>query len=576
MESGTSPADGRRHKAHSEAMPALVTVITQICRICVVIFAMCVVFIATVYTVTYDYSRSEWFWRTSEIPFVVIGCLIVLAVLVCPNYDWLSKHVPVRLLPKVTFGVSMVLGLLWVMVSDPLQEWDQGDVLNAARVKTQFADIDLTQYGEGGYMERYPYQAPLVVLMRALILLSGSRADYVFCIMNAVAVAITMAAIVKLAMMIRHDEDSATPYIASLLSITFLPAYFYAVMVYGNTLSIMFIAMGFYAQAWYMNNPRGRRSYGMGVGSAVCIALAIVIKSSSVVALIAYVLIWLIWALWNRSIVPIAFIVAAYVLKVILVAAPTAYLERLADVDLSRGEPSITWIAMGIGASQPEDEPIVQPWPGGIHDGYPWRIPDAQYSPDAYASLSRDLIANRIDRFRDQPDQAIRFFVGKFAYEWADPLYESLVSSNWTVGDAVTVQDGPVAGSQADRPLTPFAYSAYYGKANFVIRWLCDVMQTMLYAGFLIGSIMMCRRRHAERWMLAGASALYAAGGAALYLIWEARSQYTLGFAMLMIPIASFGLAALAHRCRRAASSIRSLMMRKDSEHPPRHRGHQE
>lgn len=553
-------------------------VLTQCCRACVVVFAMCTVFIATIYTVTYDYSRREWFWRTSELPYVIVGGLIVLAIIACPPYQWLSRHVPVRLLPSITLLLSASLSILWVFAADVFQEWDQGDVLNAARVKTQFADTDLTQYSPGGYMERFPYQAPLVVLVRALILVSGSRADFVFCLLNAIAVAITMMVIVKLSIVVGSDNAGSVPYIAMMLSLTFLPAYFYAVTVYGNTLSVMFIAVGFYAQVRCMQSSQGRKSIFVGMASAVCIAVAIVIKSSSIVALIASVLVWLIWALWKRSWIPVVFVLSTVILKTVLAAAPTVYLERLADVDLSRGEPNITWIAMGIGASQPEDQPIVQSWPGGLYDSYPWRIHDAQYSPETYASLSRDLIAKRLERFRAQPGEAARFFVGKIAYEWGDPLYESLVSSNWTVGNVVTVEDGPIDGvSQAQRPLTPIARSMYYGKANFVVRWLCDVMQTVLFFGFLIGSAIFCRRRHTERWLLLGVTALYAAGGGALYVIWEARSQYTLGFAMMMIPIGAIGLSAVGGWIRNGARSLTAYLRNELSDRcmsaqMPRHR----
>ena len=538
---------------------------------------MCTVFIATIYTITYDYSRSEWFWRTSELPYVLIGGLIVLVIIACP-YEWLSQLIPVRLLPRITFLLSSAFSILWVFAADALQEWDQGDVLNAARVKTQFADTDLTQYSPGGYMERFPYQAPLVVLVRALIVLSGSRADYVFCLLNAIAVAITMMVIVKLSIVVDSDNAGSVPYIAMILSLTFLPAYFYAVTVYGNTLSVMFIAMGFYAQVRCMQSSQGRKSIIVGMTSAVCIAMAIVIKSSSIVALIASVLVWLVWALWKRSWVPVVFVLSTVILKTVLAAAPAAYLERLADVDLSRGAPHITWIAMGIGASQPEDQPIVQPWPGGLYDAYPWRIPDAQYSPEVYDSLSHELIAKRLERFRSHPGESVRFFVGKIAYEWGDPLYESLVSSNWTVGNVVTVEDGPIDGvSQAQRPLTPIARSMYYGKANFVVRWLCDVMQTVLFFGFFIGSTILCRRRHTERWLLLGVTALYAAGGGVLYLIWEARSQYTLGFAMMMIPIGAIGLSVVGSWIRCGARSLTTYLRNELSDRHmsaqlPRHR----
>ncbi|OBW93446.1 hypothetical protein QV01_02240 [Gallibacterium genomosp. 3] len=507
------------------------------------IFAILIAMNSLIITIDYDYNEFNWKWSTSKSIQVILSIFLFL-VLILFFRKWLdisSKKISNKILLRYTFFLSLALGIGWVISADALQQWDQGDILNLSRIKTQLDIGNVGGYDHAGYIERYPYQAPFIYLFRLLILISGTRADYIYSLLNALFVAITMRSLVALT--IEYDKNNhKTPIIAFILSISLLPSYFFTTFIYPNTLSIMLISIAFlYFMKWYKTG-NNTQIIKYGIYSSIAIGAAVAFKSSSIVGLISFIVVNILIIIKEKKIIPIAFILISIATNWIILNGSMYHLSKISNANLNNGVPKIIWIAMGIGANQPSDKPIVLDFPGGMYDGLPWTLSPEEYSPDNLKKLAYKLIEKRVMRFKDQPKETLYFFVKKCSYEWGDPLYGAILSSNWQRGNVFTLSEQKVIDlSQGDRPITPVAHSIYYGQLNSFIKWLSDINQSLIFIGFLLGVILISHKNYSDRWLEFMPPILYSLVGSLVYIFWESKSQYIFGFVTLLIPIASYG-----------------------------------
>lgn len=111
----------------------------------------------------------------------------------------------------------------------------------------------------------------------------------------------------------------------------------------------------------------------------------------------------------------------------------------------------------------------------GWYNGYPWSWNSDQYDVDTINAEASGKIKKSISEFVTDPKYAAEFFSKKFASEWAEPTFESLLASNWSHG-----RDIPGNPVMSQREITHVLHSVYYGKINKFVMHTMDVWQTMI------------------------------------------------------------------------------------------------
>lgn len=241
--------------------------------------------------------------------------------------------------------------------------------------------------------------------------------------------------------------------------------------------------------------------------------------------LVAMIMVWLIEALKERnlkSVVSIVISIALYPSVGFVTSATANYF----DLNPNIGEPKTVWFAMGM--QKPSKQ---SPNNYGWYNGFPLTWKPERYDVSQVERDSMESIKRSMRDFAADPAYAFNFFSKKYISEWTDPLYESLLASNWSI-------HGATRPTMSKRPMTKVQRSVYYGKGNRIILYVTDVLQFLLLLGATVS--LFYNRKTMQIGSLS--LAIIPVGMALLYLFWEAQSQYIMPAYIMMIPYAGSGL----------------------------------
>ena len=489
-----------------------------------------------------DYTL-EFLWF--QAPFVIVISAAVFFIIALLRKRELINKLRVRYVAAAVFAYVFVAGLIWVHVTHAWPEWDPVYLFSAAQY---YADpnrtpvvcgVDTSELSwivcPGGYLTRFPFQFPLLSLMRFLVIVFGPNAYTAFEVLNVLCAAITGVLIAYYVNLLFRNKN--VTILSLLFYAAFLPMIFYATFAYGNTLCLPFV---FGALIFHAKNIRGG-SWRDAMQSLICIFFAILLKSTMVYCLLGMIVVWIVSALrskkWEHA-VCVLLAIAFFALSNVTVAdAANSFGHSAKD-----GLPSTVWLAMAT-------DPARKGGPNnpGWYNGYPTSFDVASYNKETIKKESTEFLQNNLKHFANNPSDLFSFFTKKFAGEWLEPTYESLLASSWK-------WNGPYRQVLIDRKMNPALRSLYSGKLNMVVFTFLDALQFMLVAFTAVFLCVLLRKRKSPS-SLPKISCEFSyeyltplltplvivLGMAVLYIVWEAQSQYILPAYLLMIPFAARG-----------------------------------
>lgn len=489
-----------------------------------------------------DYTL-EFLWF--QAPFVIVISAAIFFIIALLRKRELINKLRVRYVAAAVFAYVFVAGLIWVHVTHAWPEWDPVYLFSAAQY---YADpnrtpvvcgVDTSELSwivcPGGYLTRFPFQFPLLSLMRFLVIVFGPNAYTAFEVLNVLCAAITGVLIAYYVNLLFRNKN--VTILSLLFYAAFLPMIFYATFAYGNTLCLPFV---FGALIFHAKNIRGG-SWRDAMQSLICIFFAILLKSTMVYCLLGMIVVWIVSALrskkWEHA-VCVLLAIAFFALSNVTVAdAANSFGHSAKD-----GLPSTVWLAMAT-------DPARKGGPNnpGWYNGYPTSFDVASYNKETIKKESTEFLQNNLKHFANNPSDLFSFFTKKFAGEWLEPTYESLLASSWK-------WNGPYRQVLIDRKMNPALRSLYSGKLNMVVFTFLDALQFMLVAFTAVFLCVLLRKRKSpsslpkiscefsyEHLTPLLTPLVIVLGMAVLYIVWEAQSQYILPAYLLMIPFAARG-----------------------------------
>lgn len=442
------------------------------------------------------------------------------------------------------------------------------------------------------YMMCYPYQSGLVILWSWLYAAFGDGAVAAFTGLNIAMNGLSLVSIYAIGTAVAKAPRSRV-LLAFLLG-TFLPHILYSGFLYGNQIGFGLACSAAALPSAAMRSRDLRRSLATVAVSSVPAALSLWAKPTFVILLIAVGIVWLVAALTRRN---RPAVVGAVAFAAVLAAAcsasgvPKRAFEERVGYGLGGGIPAVSWFEIGLG-----DEST-------IGDGMPgWWFPIAlgnfaASDGDSVETAGRALsgLSAELERLTSNPPYALWFFSTKIGGEWLDPDFESRFfggQSNYSIDDdagtPLDADDDEVSYFRR----TPRRYVNYrtagkvskgdwFGNAPAEERrhtveieraWdgidgavqYMDAYQTAIYAlaavaaASLFASSIGSRghERDGERnpsWPASLIPACVFAVGFFVYLLWEAKAQYTEPFFMFLIPMAACGAEKIADLLDRIA-----------------------
>lgn len=301
----------------------------------------------------------------------------------------------------------------------------------------------------------------------------------------------------------------------------YLPFSFYVIFAYGTMPGFGLSCLALYRIGRYIREERGA---DLWIGAAAA-AGAVLLKSNYQIVLTALVIDLAAESVFQkrRRLFGAALLVAA-----IYIAGSKGLgfcMERLTGAPVSGGIPMTAWAEMGL--SEGKRGP-------GWYNGYNVRVfwengGDTERTAEAVQS---DL-AETVSGLAADPGACADFFVRKAESIWAEPTFQSL----W-------IQE--VGGGLAllhDMKQSLFKKG---GVLNTLYLLAANWLQTLIYAGALLWVLLEWKR---IRWgnLIPG---IIFIGGFLFHLVWEAKGQYTVCYAVLLIPYAWMGIQEAAQRKR--------------------------
>ena len=446
--------------------------------------------------------------------FVANLLFLVVAVLCCrlllPVIAKLRFRYEAAVLAVWTVGI----GLVWVFSSQVMPTFDSAYVAEIAQAFTQGDFSDMA----GDYIRAYPFQLGYIelceLILRAATVVRGAPPD-TFLVLEAANVGFLAAAYVGLLALAKLlFREPRAGHLTFLLLLFCAQPVIFCVFTYGIVPGICFAVWAIVFQTLWFR--QGKLRYGLL--SALCIALAVLVKSNNLIVLIAMLITAALRLLKRKRYgKDIAVMLAACLCALTVSPAVRVVCEKRSGVTPEPGMPYISWIAMGLSESR-----RAPGWYSNVTSDV--KFEELDYDADALAAYSKEVIGERIDYFCTHPQYTRDFFYRKFVSQFNETTYQSIWNNK--VRDQYKEKGALAAWACGD------------GEAD--VRRYMDVYAQLVFVGLLVALALMLRKREYTALVLP----LSVLGGMLFHLLAEGKSQYILPYFVLMIPAAAWGLTA--------------------------------
>lgn len=406
----------------------------------------------------------------------------------------------------VLLTIGGAIGLLWTVSNRVIPEQDQLFVFEAAQ---RFLAGDYSDFLKGGYMSMYPNQSGLFLLELPLVALFGQHCFFAFELLNVVAYTFVILALGSLTE--RLGGNYTQQLITEGCGLLMLPLLFYTSFLYGNLIGLCLGLWAMWFELKYLEDHRVRDL----LLAVLLIVIASAVKNNYLIFLVAIVLHALAEALRQKQVrnaLLALLLVAVYALQS---WGTTAALEHKTGGDLGNGVSTLAFVAMGLQVNPVKCD--------GWYNEYNKESYIASgYDPGKQSELAKQSIGDSVAYLKN-PGNATRFFLRKNASQWADPLFQSL----WTSQVRQTRNERP---GWLNKVLSP--------RGSTAIGQFLDVLQFWAYAGVLLYLIFARKDKRFFESLLLQITVL---GGFVFHCMWEAKGQYTISYFALLLPLAALG-----------------------------------
>ena len=467
-----------------------------------------------------------------------IPVLIALAMVALGFCAWrLSRTLKLWQLCALVAAVSLVVQGVWIASLNMQGAYPYADSLQLDRLARALIAGDAPAFSSAvdavaPYLELYPFQSGSVLFLALAYAVFGAGNQVAVMAINALANSVSLLALLVIAHFLFDDKRPGCSNVCALLLCACFPVFLSCPFVYGNSagLGLGLAALACSVAAFARPRPLSAL-IALGACSAVLMACSLVVKSTFILLLMGLVIAWLLFAVGRRRYVALPVILVAALAVNAVPGLATRATESAVGADFGDGMPKTSWIAMGLRSDSVSGVP-----------GWWSFVPSDYYlqtngNAEAQSALAVESIVGSLQGFACDPASAWSFFKDKLSSEWLDPTYQSLYYSALANAGESQITDIMYSGTSANRIavecMDAYQLVVYAAAAAALLSFVVELRKSTLSASALPGHALMCFSFFA---------------GFGCYLLWEAKSVYTLPFFLLLTPYASYALARLFAR----------------------------
>ena len=437
--------------------------------------------------------------------------IILIFLLLC-GYLFNTREISQKLcrtIERMTLAFAAVMCLIIIFLFRVSVACDSAAL---SEIAIAFLNGDFSSLTGDGYLLHYPHQLGMVGFLQLIYFLFGIENYTLLQLLNVLAIVCTIYYLHR----ITEDlfENNHIQLMLSILCIGMLPLYLYSTFIYGDIPGLGFIVPTIYYIIRYLNTEQKR----LLIPALVYMTFAMICKSSNSVILAAAAITLVLHSILRKKPFSIVFAAVLIAGPVIANSCINAYYATAAGLGtIPSGIPKIAWVAMGL----QENDYLENGW----YNSYNWATYNqygydtAQTTAACMASIKESLLS-----FVSAPKAGLYFFYKKFIAQWNDPSFLSQIIVEWY--------------SRHRDDQSSFALYLIYGNGRFIVEAIMNIYHFMVLTGASIYTVQSIRK-----WSLSDAFlSLCVFGGYFLYIFWEAKSRYGLGYFVMCVPMAAFGL----------------------------------
>lgn len=487
-------------------------------------------FLITCYCV--DFGSQKVLMRWDHPLFGVIGVVLFLCLtaLLTGLLSYMYSHAakfpnPVTLLTVLVLVWSLSVGAVLIVFGKTGPTADAFSVYQAA---AEFANGNTHAiHPTDSYFSYYPHQMGLVaffeLMHRFYQLFSVNLPAYhffkCFYVVLACAIILFQRGIVRL---LWADERAECIYL--LLAGANLPFLMYTSFVYGEIPSFAAFSGGLYflLKLFSTETTVRRPQVLYGFAALILLTLSVMLRKNNLILIIAVLIVILFQWLRDKKVLLLIFALCCALCCFSILPLVQKSYELRAGNRLSSGVPAISYFAMGM-----QESSVGNGWYNGFNF---YTYQDTDLDTEATAQLSRQIIRERLNYFKEHPGYAINFYLLKHLSQWADGTYASRQSTASTFGGR-----------------SSFFKSLYEGEYSVLFINYSNIYQNVLYLGaFLFCAFHLLRPR--KQYLPEYLGMIGVTGGFLFHIIWEANSRYIFPYSLLLMPYCARGLSLLFER----------------------------
>lgn len=414
---------------------------------------------------------------------------------------------------------TVVIGVIWVHGSQSLPSEDSMRITKAA---VSYANGEIGGITDSQYFQAYPFQLGYTFfceIMIRLLTLVGVYKDLIALeYVNVVLLAGAGCALHRLTCLLYKGTDAH--HLMTLLFLTCFPAVMTCSFVYGIIPGLCFSCWAMYASACFVKAEKLSRRIIWGCVAALLTGIAVVMKNNCLIVLIAeaVTVIAACGIKGLRRTVP--FTVAAAALSMVLPAACTYMYECRDGIILGDAMPYICWLDLGMTEANNA--------PGWYNSRSFSAFRDTGFDAEQSTENAKIHLKERMETFLGDTQYANDFFSRKFLSQWNETTYESIWNNN------VRLQKSGKTGIAK--------YICGDGEKG-AVRFI-DFHAQFVFLCALAGVILLLREKEPLRMMIP----MTVLGGMIFHLLFEAKSQYSIPYSVMMLSFAGYGGVRLIDR----------------------------
>lgn len=437
---------------------------------------------------------------------------LVLACICFFLLVFLRKHIEELDEKKLFLFFTALYGIaaLYFILNIDIIIRDDADLVAQAAIQLHKGSYDVIQYG---YLRMFPHQIGLVAYNSLLDVFSRNNA--ILFVMNYLFVIGTNYTLFSISKFL--FDDHFTNVLTIFLSFLFLPQFFFIFFAYNNVPSFFFLTLAFYHLLRFSSTRRMKPMLVAVLGAAAAVLLR---KNTmiGVVAMIIFLLLKMLKKYSHKHLLIIVLLILGTLFPSKMVYS--YYLQKAGAEEAS--VPSILWVAMGTDIDNTERGPG---WYDASVVTVYWK---ANCDTETAHNLGLQKIANNVQKIRQEPGRAAKFFSDKIISTWCDPLFQSV----WS---------GPLESCE-QKTYTSLLYSLYNGyKVEQLAAFFCRILSIALWG--LLGLFLL---KYGSRYSGWEPAFTFLVGGFLFHIFWETKSQYTYQYLLGLVPFAACALSSLA------------------------------